>query len=162
MDAMVRAGSWGPGTAGTRTAVVGSVAAGVVMGMWTMAAEAAVGEGFWAPMVYIAATVLRGLQAVGSRPGFLLIPVIVGLMGHMMNSAVLGVVFSRLLAGLARTPARTVGLGIAYGVAVFAVMWYAVLPLVDPVMLRLAGWAFLVGHVLYGAGLGVAALVARR
>ena len=84
------------------------------------------------------------------------VPVLLGLMGHMMNSVILGVVFALLVAP--RVGGRTALLvaGVVYSLAVFVVMWFALVPLVDPVMLKLNGTAFAMAHVMWGAVLGLA------
>ena len=46
--------------------------------------------------------------------------------------------------------------GVVYGAAIFVVMWFAIVPLVDPVMLKLNGLAFAIAHVMWGAVLGAA------
>ena len=37
---------------------------------------------------------------------------------------------------------------------IYLVMWFVVLPLVDPVMLNLNAFVFLLGHVMWGIALG--------
>jgi hypothetical protein len=138
-----------------RWIVVGLVAS-LVLGMWQMIVEAVVpgGAGLWAPPIYISATILRDLQTVGSPAPFSLVAVILGLMGHMMNSVILGLGFGILLAPRLPSLGRQVAGGVAIGVAVFAAMWFLVLPLIDPVMLQLQAAAFLAGHMMWGAALG--------
>jgi hypothetical protein len=136
-----------------RALVPGLIASGV-MGMWEMMIEAVVGAGFWAPVVFIAATLLRNLQTVPVPVAFDLVPVMAGLMGHMMNSVIFGFIFSFLIAPRFPSQGGQVAAGIIYGVAVFALMWLAVVPLADPVMLKLNGVVFLLGHMMWGAVLG--------
>lgn len=140
-----------------RRGIVGGLIAGMVMGMWEMAAEqVAGGNGFWAPLTYIAATVLSDYQQVGTPVSFAMLPAALGLMGHMMNSVLLGVVFTKLARRISYSATSHVALGLAYGVLVLGIMWLAVLPLVDPVMLRLNFAGFLIGHMMWGLVLGVA------
>lgn len=73
-----------------------------------------------------------------------------------MNSVLLGVVFTKLAHRISYSATSHVALGLAYGVLVLGIMWLAVLPLVDPVMLRLNFAAFLIGHMMWGLMLGVA------
>ena len=47
-----------------------------------------------------------------------------------------------------------VGTGIAYALAVFVIMWYLVVPAIDPVMLKLNGMVFALAHMMWGAVLG--------
>ena len=77
-------------------------------------------------------------------------------MGHMMNSVILGVVFALLIAPRLRARNALLAAGVVYGAAIFVVMWFGIVPLVDPVMLKLNGLAFAVAHVMWGAVLGAA------
>jgi len=138
-----------------RRVVVAGLIASIVMGMIEMMYEAVAGAGFWSPVVFIAATVARGLQSVPVPVPFLLTGVVLGLMGHMMNSAILGLIFSGVFARLAASRGALAAWGAVYGLMVFGVMWYAVVPLVDPVMLKLNPAVFAIAHVMWGAVLGL-------
>src|SRR2546425_12862788 len=81
-----------------RRVLVGGIVASFVMGMIEMISEAVAGSGFWAPMVYMGATVLRGLQAVQAPVAFTFWGVVLGLMGHMVNSIILSFIFLALFA----------------------------------------------------------------
>ncbi|HEC24252.1 MAG TPA: hypothetical protein ENI95_15185 [Chloroflexi bacterium] len=137
--------------------LIGGLVASMVMGMWEMILEAVIpgGSGFWSPVIYIAATVLRGLQSAGSPVSFHLPGVVLGLMGHMMNSAILGLIFALLIAPRLRSPGGQIIGGMVFGVMIFAVMWFGVLPLIDPVMLNLNFVVFLLGHAMWGVALGL-------
>jgi len=119
-----------------------------------MVVEAVAGDGFWAPVVYIGATVLRGLQSVQPPVGLHLGGVVLGLMGHMMNSVILALVFSALIARRFAGRGSLVVGGAVYGLVVYFVMWYVVVPVVDPVMLNLNAAVFALGHIMWGAVLG--------
>jgi hypothetical protein len=133
-----------------RRAIAAGLAASVVMGMIEMVYEAVAGDGFWSPVVYIGATVLRRLQEVRPPVGFDFWGVILGLGGHMMNSAVLGVVFAALAGRGERGRGAAVIWGAVYGLVVFIVMWYVVVPRVDPVMGNLHAGVFALSHVVWG------------
>lgn len=136
--------------------LVPGLVASLVLGMWQMIVEALIstGAGLWSPPVYIAATLLRGFQTVGSPAPFDLLGVGLGLMGHMMNSIILGLIFAFLIGPRLPTLGRQIVGGIVYGVAIFIGMWYLVLPLIDPVMLNLNAGVFFLGHMMWGAALG--------
>ncbi len=138
----------------TRRVLLAGLAASVVMGMFEMLYEAVAGAGFWSPVMFIAATVLRSLQDIATPVPFQLVPLLLGLMGHMMNSVILGVVFALLIAPRLDTRNALLIGGVVYGAAIFVLMWFAVVPLVDPVMLKLNGLAFAVAHVMWGAVVG--------
>lgn len=138
-----------------RRVLVGGIVASLVMGMIDMTYEAVAGSGFWAPVVYIGATVLRGLQAVQAPVAFNFWGVVVGLMGHMMNSIILGLTFVALFARGSRARGTLVTSGAAYGLAVFFVMWYLVVPAIDPVLRQLNATVFAVAHIMWGGALGL-------
>jgi hypothetical protein len=100
--------------------------ASMVMGMTEMVYEAVAGNGFWSPVTYIAATLLQDLQSVESPVPFQLVPVVLGLMGHMMNSVILGIVFATVIAPRLRGQASPAVAGAAYGTLVFLGMWFVV------------------------------------
>jgi hypothetical protein len=129
--------------------------ASIVMGMVEMVFEATAGPGFWSPLVFIAATVLRPLQSVPIPVPFMALPVVLGLMGHMMNSMILGLVFGVISSRFAASRGVMVGAGVGYALLVFAMAWYLVLPVIDPVMLKLNAVFFAVAHVMWGAALGL-------
>lgn len=134
--------------------ILAGLIASVVMGMVQMIYEAVAGAGFWAPVVFIAATILRNLQHVSIPVPFLIGPVVLGLMGHMMNSVVLGLSFSWIVGGL-RGATNLLMAGVVYGLVVFVAMWYLVVPAIDPVLLHLNMPVFLIAHVMWGAALGL-------
>lgn len=138
-----------------RRAVVAGLIASVVMGMIEMVYEAVAGDGFWSPVVYIGATVLRRLQAVQIPVRFDFWGVILGLMGHMMNSVILGLVFAAIFSRSALARGSRTVVGAVYALVVFFVMWYVVVPAVDRVMLNLNAGVFAIAHIMWGAALGL-------
>jgi len=98
--------------------------------------------------------VIRNLQNVAPPVPFDLTGVVVGLMGHMMTSIIFGLIFTFLIAPRLRTLGSQVIVGMIYGAAIFVVTWLIVVPAVDPVMRRLNGLAFLIGHLMFGVALG--------
>ncbi len=147
--------------------VASGLIAGMVYGMWTMIVEAILASGnfvagLFSPVVYIAATVLGGFGNPNFYPARQLPPadpvaIVLGLMGHMMNSVIFGLIFFAIVGSVARTSTTRVVAGLVYGVAIFALMWYVALPILDPVMLRVNYPGFLAGHMMYGIALGLLA-----
>jgi hypothetical protein len=139
------------------TLLAGGLVASLVMAMWEMIVEAIIpnGAGFWAAPVYIAATIFRNLQAVSRPVPFDTFGVVAGLMGHMMNSVIFGVIFAWLIAPRAASLLGKIVAGIVYGIAVYLAMWFVIVPLVDPVMLNLNAFVFLLAHMMWGIALGV-------
>jgi len=139
----------------TQRVLLAGLVASLVMGMLEMFYEAVAGSGFWSPVVFIAATILRGFQSVSIPVDFQPVPVVLGLMGHMMNSVAIGIVFAWLVAARLRGLSSLLVGGAVYGLMVFGVMWFGILPLVDPVMLKLNCLVFAISHMMWGAALGL-------
>ncbi|MBI3287198.1 MAG: hypothetical protein HYZ68_04035 [Chloroflexi bacterium] len=149
----------------TRT-VIGGLIAGMVLGMWEMVLEAIIpaGQGFFGPVILIAATVLRNLQDLSpaQQPPLDVLAIILGLMGHMMNSVIFALIFAQVVRRLTQSNVGLIVSGVVYGIVVFGVMWYVILPLIDPVMLHVNALVFSVGHMMYGLGLGLTGIWARQ
>jgi hypothetical protein len=125
--------------------------AGMVYGMMEMLIEAVIGHGFWSPLRYIASVFTLGKDI---DPSFSLFPVVVGLMGHMMNSAIFALLFAQLISRPIRTTAGLVMGAMGYAAAIFFLMWFVVLPLIDPAMTLVNGAGFLASHLMFGLVLG--------
>ncbi len=135
----------------TRQTLLVGIIAGMVYGMMEMVIEAIVGHGFWSPLRYIASVFTLGKD---TDPTFSLIPVVVGLMGHMMNSVIFGLIFALLISRLIRERAGLILAGMVYAAAIFVIMWFGILPLIDPAMKLVNGVGFLFSHLMYGLVLG--------
>ncbi len=137
--------------------LVAGIGASLVLAMWEMVVEAIIpdGAGFFGPPIAIGATVVRDLQGSPNPIPFDALALIIGLMGHMMNSVILAAIFGLLVAKRTLSPGVTVMAGMAWGAAIFVLMWYVVVPIVDPLMLNLSAPAFLAAHLMWGAALGV-------
>lgn len=138
--------------------LVGGLVASLVMAMWQMVVEALLpnGAGVFGPPIAIGATLVRSLQGASNPIPFDGVALAVGLAGHMMNSVILAAVFGAVVSAFGRAMG-SIGLviaGMAWGVAVFAVMWLVVIPAVDPVAANLNEPTFLAAHVMWGAALG--------
>lgn len=140
--------------------ILGGLVASIAMAMVEMFYEGVFGVGFWAAPTFIAATILRDLQGIALPVTFSLVPVVLGMMGHMMNSVVLGFVYSHTLGALGKNAVSGALIGALYALALFIVMWFAVLPVIDPVMLNLDAVVFALSHIVWGGVLGF--MVARR
>lgn len=136
-----------PVTMGIRNGLVASVAMAMVMmvlGAFDtgfFAAPSSIWAFFAGPAAYAPHTVSLGF--------------VLGAMGHMMNSAVLGIVFalvaSRVL-GIGGVAAAVVA-GTVYALVVMAVMFVGVLPAFPNgaiVINSAALWIWILGHVAYG------------
>ena len=139
-----------------RRILIAGIGASLVLAMWEMIVEAVIpdGAGFFGPPIAIGATIVRDLQGSANPIPFDVVALVLGLMGHMMNSVILAVIFGLIVTRLAPSAAGTIGLGMAWGVAVFAMMWFVVVPAIDPLMLNLNAAVFFAAHLMWGAALG--------
>ncbi len=140
---------------GLRRVLVAGIVASLVMGMIEMIYEGLAGGGFWSPAVYIGATVLRGLQSVRIPVAFDFWGVVLGLMGHMMNSVIFGLIFTAIFARRASSRGGLVVSGAIYSLVIFFAMWYVVAPAIDPVILNLNATVFAIAHIMWGTALGL-------
>ncbi len=137
--------------------LIGGLVASLVFAMWEMIVEALLpsGAGFFGPPIAIGATLVRDVQGAPNPLPFNLLGLVLGLAGHMMNSVILGGIFGLIVARRSLTAPALIVAGMVWGILVYAVMWYVVVPAIDPVMLNLNALVFLAGHVMWGAALGV-------
>ncbi len=117
----------------TRRIVVLGALGGVLAGMMMAMTEMVYGwvssaHSFWeAPMAIWAW--IGGLNHFG-QPANHIGPIILGLGGHMMNSMIAGVMFMALLSALRlRNELAAIMLGVAYGLLLWVIMRYGILPL---------------------------------
>lgn len=135
------------------------IVAAVAMAVWSMTIAAAEGLGFWLPVQLIAATFL-GVNAIVGGVG----TIVFGFILHFITASAWGVVFAALLSRTTPLPAAAL-IGILYGLGVWAVMRFLVLPWLDPTMsvrVSVLWWSFLVGHLIYGFALGLLVPMFRR
>ncbi|TAN31714.1 hypothetical protein EPN29_10875 [bacterium] len=145
---------------GTRTVlkwVLPGLIAGLVFAMWAMVVGLFTST-LWAPPQGIAQSI--GIGSPGHN--LQLVPLLAGLMGHMMNSVVIGAVFIAIARAIRlHGPAAVVG-GMAYGVIVYAAMYWVLL---RGVLSGTSGsflsanpeWSWVVAHLMFGVVLGALA-----
>jgi hypothetical protein len=141
----------------TRAILIGGIAASLVVAMWEMILEAILpdGAGLFGPPIAIGATVVRDLQGSLNPIQFDLTALVIGLGGHMMNSVILAVAFDLAVGRRGLGATALLITGIAWGAVVFGAMWFVVVPAIDPLVHNLNGVVFLVGHMMWGAALGL-------
>jgi len=140
--------------------IIAGIVSSIAMAMMEMVYEGLFGVGFWSAPVFISATILRDLQVVALPVVFTFVPVVLGMIGHMMNSVILSSVFVGLFRRFAHSLLSGVIVGALYALIIFFAMWFVVLPFINPLMLNLNPIVFALSHMIWGAILG--ALVARR
>ncbi|ALA60529.1 hypothetical protein [Nitrospira moscoviensis] len=130
--------------------VMAGLIAGLAMAMVSMMMAMLTGEGFWAPVKKISVTLL-GRSAV-QNVGFEFMPVMVGMMIHFVTAIAFGIIFALL--GGRQSYGSAVASGIGYGLAVWLVMQFIVLPFVNPVMADMPPLQFAILHMIFGGTLG--------
>lgn len=145
----------------------GGLIAGLVMLVFALVHAGITGGGWWTPLRLISASMgdVPTLIASGEADGAMGTVAIFlwGVVIHLTFAAGWGILFVRLFPRLAGSTA--LGVGLLYGVAVWAVMSWGVLIWVDRTMydrVQLVSGAFFFEHLLYGAFVALAPSLARR
>ncbi|MCI0584806.1 MAG: hypothetical protein L0227_18280 [Chloroflexi bacterium] len=140
-----------------RAILIGGIVASLAIAMREMAVEAVIpyGAGLFGPPMAIGATIVRDLQGSANPIPLDLAALVLGLAAHLTNSVVLAAAFGVLIGRRALGTSGLAAAGVAWGVAVFAAMWFVAVPAIDPLVLNLNGIAFLAGHMMWGAALAL-------
>ncbi len=156
-----------PRNAILRGGIAGGGIAGSVMLAFAVIYAGMTGAGFSTPLRLIAAAIndvpalIEAGEAVAAPSTMVIL--LMGAIIHFTFAAGWGIVFVRLFPRLSGGAA--LGVGLLYGLAVWALMTWGVLIWVDRPMydrVRLAGGAFLFEHLLYGGFVALAPGLARR
>lgn len=132
--------------------VIGGLLGGLLMAMFAMSASVLRGPGLWMPVKLIGGFVL-GPRAINNVGAFDVMPIVSGLVIHMLVSAGLGGLFGLLSA---RLPGVTLVLyGVVYALVIWFLALFIVLPIADPLLVNNTNPAvFALSHIIYGATLG--------
>ncbi|HEV2027699.1 MAG TPA: hypothetical protein VGS16_04100 [Candidatus Dormibacteraeota bacterium] len=128
--------------------------AGLVFAMWAMVVGLFTST-LWAPPQGIAQSI--GIGSAGHQ--FQLIPFAVGLIGHMMNSIVLGVIFIVIARALRLQGIVAVVGGMVYGAIVYVAMYWVLLRGVlsstsASFLSANPEWSWVAAHLMFGVVLG--------
>jgi uncharacterized membrane protein YagU involved in acid resistance len=131
--------------------------AGLVFAMWAMFVGLFTST-LWAPPQGIAQSI--GIGSPGHN--FQLVPFVAGLIGHMMNSIVLGVIFVAIARALRLQSSAAVVGGMVYGVIVYAAMYWVLLRGVlsstsASFLSANPEWSWVAAHLMFGVVLGALA-----
>ena len=144
---------------GTRTVlnwILPGLIAGMVFAMWAMVVGIFTST-LWAPPQGIAQSI--GIGSPGHS--FQLVPFVVGVMGHSINSIVLGVIFITIARAIRLNGAAAVVGAMVYGVIVYALYWVLLRgPLSSTSASFLSSnpeWSWIAAHLMYGVVLGALA-----
>jgi len=147
-----------------RFLIIGAVAgmvAGAMMAMYAMIASATfLGQGFFTPLYGIASPLLGPSAMMQSmKQGFYFAggPALLGLIFHMLWSALYGMIFALLVSFLRLRGMMALMAGLIYGLVILVIMSFVVLPLVGAGMMPTTiGWpSFIVEHLIFGMVLGL-------
>jgi uncharacterized membrane protein YagU involved in acid resistance len=137
--------------------VLPGLIAGLVFAMWAMVVGLFTST-LWAPPQGIAQSIGIGSQG----HDFQLVPFLVGLMGHMMNSIVFGVIFIAIARALRIQGIAAVAGGMVYGVIIYVGMYWVLLRGVlssnsASYLSANPEWSGVVAHLMFGVVLGALA-----
>lgn len=132
--------------------IVAGFIGGVLMALTAMIHAAAVGKGFWLPMKLVA-----GVFWGAAAPGGNIWMGIMGLLIHLAVASALGLGFGLFVSDRVDAP-TALFTGVTYGVGIWLVMSFFVLPWANPVMmapqLESMGWWFGY-HIIFGLLMGL-------
>ena len=138
--------------------VLPGLIAGLVFAMWAMVVGIFTSN-VWAPPQGIAQSVGIGTQG----HNFQLVPFVLGLMGHMVNSVIIGIIFITIARAVHLRGVGAVIGGMVWGVIAYVGMYRVVLRVLlastsASFLSANPEWSWIAGHLMYGVVLG--ALVA--
>jgi glucose/arabinose dehydrogenase len=155
----------GAGRRRTRRPIDGAwtgAVAGLVMGLFTMAVAAPILQLPWYSPPRVLATMAMGRRAVDSILEFRFVPFLVGVVLLLVLTTALGALFTLILRST--SPARTVAAGILYGLFVWALLQYFLLPLAFPLVTEKGfppEW-YAASFGIFGLTLGVLLAIRKR
>ena len=145
---------------GTRTVlnwVLPGLIAGLAFAMWAMVVGLFTST-IWAPPQGIAQSI--GIGSPGHS--FQIVPFVAGLMGHMMNSIVIGIIFIAIARAIRLHGPAAVAGGMVYGVIVYVAMYWVLLRGVlsstsASFLSANPEWSWIAAHLMFGVVLGALA-----
>jgi hypothetical protein len=139
--------------------VVGGVVGGLVMSMFMIGMNLVKGMDVWMGAKMPG---LPFLQERAMEPGFAAGPVFVGMLSHFAVAIGWGLLFALATSGLRK--ATTLALSPVFGLTVWLVMFYVLLPILGQgqVATMMPAGVAAFEHVLYGVGVGVGLLPFKR
>ena len=124
---------------------------GIAFGVLSMVVSAALGQGFWFPMQLIGGLFYGVNVILGGNA-----PAITGIFTHLIWAVILGGIFASFVRPYTADSTAVIG-GLVFGVAVWAVMTYAILPWANPTLSErvalMPNWWFAY-HLVFGLVLG--------
>jgi hypothetical protein len=140
------------GLGGAIAGLGGGLAMAIVAAMLTRA----LGQDIWHQPKVIASLVYG--PGATAQPGFVAGPVLVGTLIHLAVSALLGALFgigTRRILLLPSDFGTPVMAGLVYGLLIWLVAYFIVVPTLSPRLLEIYVPAFIVQHIIYGTVTGL-------
>lgn len=129
---------------------------GMAMVIVGMLLAAVLRQDVWLEPKQIAA-VVYGPGAV-AQPGFVAGPVLLGTLIHFITAAAAGALFGIVVRRWLKLPSdlgTPTLAGLAYGLLLWCVAYFVVLPVINPLLLDSYAPAFIIQHLVYGAVTGL-------
>ncbi len=140
------------GPAGALAGLGGGLAMALIGALLTHALD----QDRWLQLKVIASMVLG--SAATAQSGFVAGPVLLGALIHLAVAALLGALFEIGMRRIARLPSDY-GIpevaGLAYGVLIWMMAFFIVIPVVSPLLLQIYAPALIIQHLVYGAITGL-------
>ncbi len=130
---------------------------GVMMAIVGAILALTIGDDLWKAPKLIATFVVS--PDTVATPGFLAGPVIIGSVIHLTLSVLFGVGFGILTTRLWKMPlayGAPMVFGFVYGLAIWLIAYFIVLPLLNPLILDIYAPSFLIQNLTYGVSVGLA------
>jgi hypothetical protein len=143
-----------PDIVGLGGAVAGLIG-GLAMAIVGAIISASLGGDIWLEAKQIAAIVYG---PAATQPGFAAGPVLVGTLLHLLVSTAFGALFgivTRRIFHLTSEFGTLLMAGLIYGMLIWLVGYFVVLPLINPLLRETYAPAFIVQHLVYGAVTGL-------
>jgi hypothetical protein len=137
-----------PGLGGAIAGIGGGLAMIIVAALLSMA----IGQDVWREPREIAITFLGAAAQTGW------VPIVVGTIVHFIVAALFGAIFGIVSRRLLRLPSdygAQVLAGLIYGLALWVLAYFIVLPIVNPALLDTYAPSFLIQHLVYGVVTGL-------
>lgn len=137
-----------PGLGGTIAGIGGGLAMIIVAALLTTA----IGEDVWREPREIAQPLFGGAAAVGAAP------IVAGTILHFLMAALFGAAFSLVSRRLLRLPSDygvPVVAGLIYGLMLWVLAYFVVLPILNPALLDTYAPSFIIQHLVYGVVTGL-------
>ena len=148
--------NWSTAIESMRAGAIAGLAGGGMMAIIAALLMQAISQDVWLQLKVLASLILG--SEVATSATVTLRSVLVGLAVHLAISAVLGGIFAlgmRRIAGLPSDLGVPEIAGLSYGLALWLIAYFGVLPLLAPALMGIYAPALIIQHLIYGAVTGL-------